>query len=225
MEVIHNNNIQVYKLELEIENTGHITNTYIIKDNETAKICVIDPAFDENKIISLINEIKGELESVIVTHSHADHIAALANLAETTKAKVYVHHLDYEGLYNKIFNEEDIVRTKVIPVEKESVIQVQDKDIIELGTTKFEIMHTPGHTQGSMCIIDNKNKILYSGDTIFETTYGRTDLITGSSKDMKVSLEKLFDTFESICVLPGHGDIFDLQNSKRRIRLLYAYKG
>ena len=76
-----------------------------------------------------------------------------------------------------------------------------------------------------MCVVDNKNNILYSGETIFESTYGRTDLITGSSKDMKASLEKLFDVFESICVLPGHGDIFDLQNSKRRIRLLYAYKG
>lgn len=225
MIVIDNDKIQVKKLELEIENTGHITNTYVIKDNSTNEVCVVDPAFDEEKIKEEINEMRGMLSSVIITHSHADHIAALANLVKNTNAKVYVHELDYDGLYNKTFNEEDIVQTKVIPVDETKVIKVRDKDVIKLGATSLEIMHTPGHTKGSMAIIDKDNNILYSGDTIFENTYGRTDLVTGSYNDMKETLDKLFNTYEDILVLPGHGNIFNIKDSKRKIRLLFAYKG
>ncbi len=225
MAVIDNENIQVMKLELEIEDTGHITNTYIVKDKVTRNICVIDPAYDEIKIKQAITNLNGKLVSVIITHSHADHIAALAKLVESTDAKVYIHTLDYDGLYNKTLNEEDIVRTKVAPVDVNKVIKVQDGETINLGDTNFEIIHTPGHTKGSITLVDYKNNILYSGDTIFENSYGRTDLVTGSHDDMKGSLDKVLNKFDDILVLSGHGDIYNLKDAKRKIRLLFAYKG
>lgn len=225
MEVIDNENMQVIKLELEIESTGHITNAYVIKDKETNKVCVIDPAFDAKTIKQIIEKINGTLDSVIITHSHADHIAAVKELVENTDAKVYVHELDYDGLYDKTLNEEEIVRTQVLPVDKTKVITVKDNEIITLGNTKLEIIHTPGHTKGSISLLNEKNNLLFSGDTIFENTYGRTDLITGSHNDMKESLDKLFTRFDDIQVLPGHGEIFNLKDSKRKIRLLFAYKG
>lgn len=224
MIVIDNENTQVEKLEIEIENTGHITNTYVIKDKITEKVCVIDPAFNDNLISKIIEKINGKLDSVIITHSHADHIAALAKLVEGTDANVFIHELDYEGLYDKDLNAEEIVQTKVLPVDKTKVTKIKDNETITLGATNFEIIHTPGHTKGSITILDVKNNILYSGDTIFENSYGRTDLITGSSKDMKMTLDKLCTRFEDIQVLPGHGEIFNLKNSKRKIRLLFAYK-
>ena len=225
MVIVQTDNIEVHKLELEIEQTCHITNTYIIKDKQSGKVCVIDPAFDEKLIQKTIEDIAGMLDLVIVTHSHADHIAALAKLVENTDAKVYIYALDYDGLWDKKLNEEDIVKTKVMPVERNKINVVQDKDIIYIGETKMQIIHTPGHTKGSMCLLDKTNNMLYSGDTIFEKTYGRTDLITGSHEDMKLSLDKLLDMFEDILVLPGHGNIFNLKDSKRKIRLLFAYKG
>jgi len=225
MTVIDNENIQVIKLEIEIENTGHITNTYVIKDKTTNKVCVIDPAFDKERIEKTINEMVGQLYSVIITHSHADHIAALATLIENTDVKVYIHELDYEGLYNKTLNEEDVVQTKVLPVDKEKVVTLQNEDVVKIGNTKFEVMHTPGHTKGSIVLLDGENNILYSGDTIFENSYGRTDLITGNHEDMKITLDKLCNEFEDILVLPGHGNIFNFKDSKRKIRLLFAYKG
>ena len=225
MTVIDNENIQVIKLEIEIENTGHITNTYVIKDKTTNKVCVIDPAFDKERIEKTINEMLGQLYSVIITHSHADHIAALASLVENTDVKVYIHGLDYDGLYDKALNEEDIVQTKVLPVDKEKVVILKDKDVVEIGNTKLKIIHTPGHTKGSIVLVDKENNILYSGDTIFENSYGRTDLTTGSHDKMKQTLEKLCDEFEDILVLPGHGRIFNFKDSKRKIRLLFAYKG
>lgn len=225
MKVIDNELIEVHKLELEIENTRHITNCYVIKDKQTSKVCVIDPAFDEHRIKQTIQEIDGILDTVIVTHSHADHIAALAKLVENTDAKVYIHEQDYEGLYNKDLNEEEIVGTKILPVEKERVIKCEEKNKITFGNTTLEVIYTPGHTKGSITLYDEKNNILYSGDTIFSNSYGRTDLINGSREDMKESLDKMFNRFEDIQVFSGHGEDFNLKNAKRRIRLLFAYKG
>ena len=225
MVVIDNENIQVVKLQIEIENTGHITNTYIIKDKKTTNVCVIDPAFDAEKILNEVSNIKGDLNKIIVTHSHADHIAALAELVSKTDATVYIHDLDYDGLYDRTLNEEEIVQTKVLPVDKTKVVVVKDKDRIELGNTKLEIIHTPGHTKGSMVILDRINNLLYAGDTLFENSYGRTDLITGSHEDMKMTLEKLCNQFGDIQVFSGHGNDFNLEQSKRKIRLLFAFKG
>ena len=225
MKVIDTELIEVHKLKLKIENTGHITNCYVIKDKHTAKVCVIDPAFDEHRIKQTIQEIDGILDIVVATHSHADHISALAKLVENTEVKVYIHEQDYEGLYNKELNAEEIVGTKILPVQKERVVKCNDQDRITFGNTTLEVIHTPGHTKGSITLYDERNNILYSGDTIFSNSYGRTDLINGSREEMKESLDKLFNRFEDIQVFSGHGEDFNLKNSKRRIRLLFAYKG
>lgn len=225
MIVVENENILVEKLELEIKNTGHITNTYILKDKKTNKGLIIDPAYNEQVIEEKLESLEVNLEIIMITHSHADHIAALSKLQEDMKVKVYIHSLDYEGLFDKTLNEEEIVGVKVDAVDKNSIIRVKDNEKIKIGDTYLELIHTPGHTKGSIALYDKQNNILFSGDTIFERTYGRTDLVTGSHEDMKNSLDMLCDRFDDILVLPGHGEIFNLKDTKRRIRLLFAYKG
>ena len=135
MKVIDNKFGEIHKLELDVANTGHITNCYVIKDKGTNKVCVIDPAYDEQGIKRMIHYINGKLDLVIVTHCHADHIAALAKLVENIDVKVYIHKLDYEGLYDKQLNAEEIVGVKVLPVDKQKVILVQDNDKITFGNT------------------------------------------------------------------------------------------
>ncbi len=216
--------IEVYLYEIEIENTGHITNMYVIKDKGTNKIAVIDPAFDGKNIKNTIKSI-GELECVIITHSHADHIAGLAELVNDIDINVYIHSLDKEGLWNTTFNEEQVVGTNVKLVDKERVYVVEENDEIKIGDTIFFVMHTPGHTQGSMVIYSESENVLFAGDTIFKNSYGRTDLITSNNNAMGISLDKIFNKFKNISVYPGHGPFFELEDSKRRIKMLYAFKG
>ena len=225
MEVINNHNIIILKLEIEIENTGHKTNTYIVMEKKTSKCMVVDPAFNSEKILEQIKRINGELKLVIITHAHADHIAALADLVNGTDVKVCVHEQDYNGLFDKTINQEDIVKTKVKSVDKINIEKIKDKTKETLGDLSLEFIHAPGHTKGSMVIYLKEYNLLFSGDTVFENTYGRTDLTTGSHDDMKDSLDKLFDIFDNPLVLPGHGKEFFLRDSKRKIRLLFAYKG
>lgn len=224
MLVKENENIEIYLLKIEIENTGHITNTYVLKDKETNNLLVIDPAYDGDQIGRELKIIGGKLESVVVTHSHADHIAGLAKLVNRTNSKVYIHELDENGLYNPTLNEEEIVKTKVELVNEQNVITVKDKYKIKIGNIVLEIMHTPGHTKGSIILYNKQQNILFSGDTIFENTYGRTDLVSSKPEKMKETLDRIFETFEDIQVYPGHGNIFDLEKAKRRIKLLFAFK-
>lgn len=225
MEVINNEEMMVIKLEIEIEKTGHITNTYIVFDKKSNMCMVIDPAFDSDRIKEEIKKINGELEYVVITHAHADHIAALANLVNGTNTHVYIHEYDYNGLFDKEINKEEVVETKVDPVDKTNIITLKDGDTINLGEISFEIMNTPGHTKGSMIIFNGKFNFIFSGDTIFENTYGRTDLTTGSHDDMEKSLDRIFNSFKNPLVFSGHGNSFFLEDSKRRIKLLFAYKG
>ena len=222
MLVKETDNIQIYMYEIEIENTGHITNTYVIKDKETNKLLVIDPAFDGNRIKEEIKDI-GTLECVVITHSHADHIAGLADLVNGKSIKVYIHSLDKEGLYNPTLNEEKAVATKVKAVDEENLQIVEDEKTIKIGNVAFIVMHTPGHTKGSMILYNEQENVLISGDTIFKNSYGRTDLITSDNILMGESLDKMFNKFSNMDVYPGHGEIFELENSKRRIKLLYAF--
>lgn len=224
MLVKENDNLEIYMLQIEIENTGHITNTYILKDKATNKLLVIDPAYDGEQIKKELEQIGGKLETIVITHSHADHIAGLAKLIENTEIKVYIHKLDEQGLYDATINEEEVVKTKVEAPQKENIQTVQDKEKIQIGNTLLEIMHTPGHTKGSIVLYNKQENILFSGDTIFESSYGRTDLVASTPESMKDTLDKIFDTFENIQVFAGHGDIFELEKVKRRIKLLFAFK-
>ena len=217
-------NLEIHLLKIEIDNTGHVTNTYVLKDKKANKLLVIDPAYDGKNILKELEIVGGDLAAVVVTHSHADHIAGLASIVNGTGVKVYVHSLDKDGLHDAKLNEEEIVKTKVEKVNYENVISVEDNDKIEFGESLITVMHTPGHTKGSMIVYNKEEGILFSGDTIFANTYGRTDLIASRPLCMKETLDKIFEEFDDIQVFPGHGEIFDLETAKRKIKLLFAFR-
>lgn len=178
-------------------------NCYLIETEKTA--IIVDPGFYNSELNEWLVDNKSKVKAILLTHFHADHISNLANVESLTGAPVYIHKMDCQNIFNPEYNLSARMEHAyhVEKTEKEP-IPVSDGDVLKIGDMKFQVIHTPGHTNGSACYLADNN--LFSGDTLFYLSYGRTDLITGSFIDLKKSLNKLFLLPESTKVYPGHGD-------------------
>lgn len=182
-------------------------NCYILSDRELAPgDCVlVDPGDDADKISSYLKEQGLKPLAILLTHGHFDHITAVPELLETYKdVKVYACKDEIDMLGDAGLNlSEHFLR----PVELTDAEPLSDGERIRLLGHDFKVIATPGHTAGSCCYYEEKEKLLYSGDTLFRSSYGRTDLPTGSEEEMGKSLnEKLFTLPEDVKVYPGHED-------------------
>ena len=168
------------------------TNCYLlISENELG---IIDPGGEANKILKEIREIKAELKYIINTHCHPDHILANEKIKKATGAKILIHE-----------TEKDFINFEVDRF-------LEDGDEIKIGDSVLKVLHTPGHTQGSICLLGEN--FVFTGDTLFKDGYGRTDLPGGSQKDMEESLEKLSKLLKpGVIIYPGHGEIFKYRKS------------
>lgn len=155
--------------------------SYVIADDITKEAVVVDPSFNADAIIRLIREQNLNLRYVINTHHHTDHIAGNEDIRSGFSAKVVAHKL----------------------AKSHKDIAVVDGDVIRVGKVIIKVIHTPGHTPDSICLLaDGK---LLTGDTLFVGECGRTDLPYGSSEDMHRSLfHKLMKLDDNIEVYPGH---------------------
>ena len=180
-------------------------NCYILSDRELAPgDCVlVDPGDDAGKISYYLKEQGLRPLAILLTHGHFDHITAVPELLETYKGvKVYACKDEIDMLGDAGINlSEHFLR----PVELTDAEPLSDGERIRLLGHDFKVIATPGHTAGSCCYYEEKEKLLYSGDTLFRSSYGRTDLPTGSEEEMGKSLnEKLFTLPEDVKVYPGH---------------------
>ena len=184
---------------------GEPTNCYIIFDEKSKEIMCIDPAGDAPELSYMIqNILKGNLKYIYLTHCHGDHIGGVAELKDRCGGKILIHRDDAQGLNDKNINLSGIIDIPEITLEADS--RVDDGDSIHLGNLEFKVIHTPGHTMGSSSLYCDKEKCLFSGDTIFSGTWGRTDLPTSSREDiMKSITEKLIKLPDDTIVYPGHG--------------------
>ena len=171
-------------------------NTYVIGDENGCYI--IDPGFDGKRISSYVDRRYEKVLGILLTHGHFDHIGAVDELAKKYNCPVYLHPGDYELIqdddlnYSKSFNYKIILRSPLT-------------DIMELNDPNIEVLHTPGHSRGSVCIYFKEEKTLFSGDTLFERSIGRTDLYGSNQDDMAESLIDIFNTYEDdVKVYPGH---------------------
>ena len=183
---------------------GDPTNCYIVMDSETHELMVVDPAGEVDKIIEMINILQGKLKYIYITHCHGDHILGVTELKEKMGGKILIHRFDADGLNDPNINLTEIMGLGDIDLEADS--RVDDEDLIHLGNLEFKVIHTPGHTIGGSSLYCESEKLLFSGDTLFRGTWGRTDLPTSSFDQIIDSitnkLMKLPD--ETICY-PGHG--------------------
>ena len=183
---------------------GDPTNCYIICDEETKELMVVDPAGDVDRIIETINILGGKLKYIYLTHCHGDHIGGVTELKNSMGGKIIIHRLDAEGLNNKYVNLTQIIDMPEIELEADS--RIDDGDLLHLGELEFKVIHTPGHTAGGSCLYCESEGLLISGDTMFRGTWGRTDLPTSSFMDIIDSItNKLMILPDETIVYPGHG--------------------
>lgn len=191
--------------ELKIDTwVGDSTNCYIILDEQSRELMIIDPAGDVDKIEEMINILEGNLKYIYLTHCHGDHITGVTELKNRCGGKILIHRDDADGLNDATINLTPYIREEKIELEADS--RVDDDDLIHLGDLEFKVIHTPGHTKGGTSLFCEKEKCLFSGDTLFRGTWGRTDLPTSSLEEIIESITKKLMTLpDETIVYPGHG--------------------
>jgi glyoxylase-like metal-dependent hydrolase (beta-lactamase superfamily II) len=184
-----------------IKLSGTDSNIYLIDD------AAIDAGtgFNFTRLATMLNVVKkslGDIREVVNTHGHFDHVGGNGYFIN---ARVKIHEADADILEkgDEIRSVADFFDGKLRPRKVD--VKLKDGDAIKIGTHELEVIHAPGHSAGSICLYDRKEKLLFSGDTVFADGIGRTDLPGSDPEAMKRSLEKL-QGLKVDKILPGHGD-------------------
>ena len=179
------------------------TNCYLVWCEETKETAIIDPGFNSTKTLAkikkLIDDFKLSVKFIINTHGHLDHTCGDLLIKKITDAAIAIHEEDAYMLT-------EISPWSFLGLEPPKTspdLTLSDGDIISVGSLEFEVLHTPGHTMGSICL--KHGKILFSGDTLFAGSIGRIDLPESSEEKMRNSIRKLMVLPDNIVVYPGHG--------------------
>lgn len=179
-------------------------NCYIVQDEETKETIIIDPGNMPEALVNLIETMQIKLKYIVLTHCHGDHIAGAQKMREKYGGKILIHTKDSEGLRNININLSTHIGLEPVIIEEDA--RLNDGDLIHIGNLEFQIIHTPGHTRGSISIYCEEEKLLFSGDTLFRGSWGRIDLPTSSFEDIINSItNKLITLPEDTIVYPGHG--------------------
>lgn len=196
--------------------TGQIqtcTNTYIVCDEKTKETMVIDPGGEPEKIIELLEILEANVKYIFLTHCHADHIGGINELKEKKGGKILISRDDAEGLYNPQISLADYINMKIPELEADS--RIDDGDLLHIGDIEFKVIATPGHTKGGVSLYCEKERLVFTGDTLFSGTWGRTDLPTGNFAQIIDSItNKLMTLPDETIVYPGHGKTTMIQDEK-----------
>lgn len=180
-----------------------MTNCYVVSDDQTKDALIIDPGAEAKKIAALIREKELKVRAVLLTHGHFDHILAAGELCGEFQAKLYCLEEEKELMMDPVMNVGRMFHFECTAVP-DDVFRAGDR--LEFGSLACTVIPTPGHTRGGVCFYFENEGILFSGDTLFFESVGRTDMPTGNAAVLIQSIkEKLFVLPEETKVYPGHG--------------------
>lgn len=188
-------------------------NCYFVVDESTNKAIVIDPGENGKKLNKKIDDNNLKVVAICLTHCHFDHIGAVAEVKAHTNAPVFICSGDEKIAENPVYNLSSRF-TEPITIEYDRVLQ--DGEKFAFGNLEFETIITPGHTPGCGCFYFEREGVLFSGDTLFYMSYGRTDFPMGSSVQITKSIkEKLFVLPDYVKVYSGHGQPTEIGFEKK----------
>ena len=188
--------IKMHKLALGL----YQTNTYIIHDEASQACCVIDPGYEASAILREVDRLDLQVEAVLLTHGHFDHVGAVKDIVAETDCHVYICEADLS--LPPMFTNGKLYYSHTYG----------EGDTLHLAGLELSVLHTPGHTPGSVCLVCQNT--MFSGDTLFEGSCGRTD-IGGSWPQIQASLARLAKLETDYIVYPGHGGSTTLAAEKR----------
>lgn len=188
------------------------TNGYLVGDQKSGKAFIIDAPVDTGGQMVLDAKKKGwKIEYLIHTHGHFDHIADDGYIKKYSGAVIVCHEQDQSFLKKPALVSMPLP-FEVKPVKSDKF--VKDGDEIAVGSMKLNIMHTPGHSQGSICIYEKDRKVIFTGDTLMRGTFGRTDFHGGSESMLRESLKRIACLPKDVKIYPGHGNETTIKDEK-----------
>lgn len=163
------------------------SNGYVVYQQSPGACFIIDPGYNPKKFIRFAEENQLQIKGIILTHLHHDHVGAADPIKACSGCRIFMHEDDafvYRGEVDE---------------------KIKDGHLFEFDGELLETLWTPGHTRGSICLINRRSRVCFTGDTIFDTDLGRTDLNGGSEKDLADSIKNVIDKWENdITIYPGH---------------------
>ena len=199
------------------------TNCYIVADEKTNEAVVIDPGEYTQKLVDKIEKENLQIKYILLTHGHFDHILGVHDLKEKTGAKVLIHIEDAGCLEDENKSLMSMIEKGIqVPLKADMVFD--EGDIITFGNVSLKVMHTPGHTKGSVCFVNEEERAIFSGDTIFYQTYGRTDFPGGSVDEMLKSLYRIYSLRGDYSLYPGHGIMTTVEKERKTNRYMRKLK-
>lgn len=180
------------------------TNCYLLGDEAAGVCALVDPGDEADQVRTMVKDSGLTLESILITHGHYDHTGAVAALLETwPQVPVYIHRADGEGAVPSVFP----------PLPAASLRFYDEGDVVPVGSLKVEVLHTPGHSKGSVTL--KVEDVLFTGDTLFAGSMGRTDFAGGSYEEIMASLARLGALEGDYHVCPGHMALSTLDRERK----------
>jgi len=192
-------------MQIETFNVGMLsTNCYIATCTETNEAIIIDPGLDflseTKQLMDYIEKCQLKIKFIVNTHGHSDHIKGDRFFQDKFNVSICIHSSDAYFLEN-------------LKLDETSICLLDDESLINFGNETLKVLHTPGHTRGCICLIGEH--LIFTGDTLFAGSIGRTDFPEGSMSDMECSLRKIKNLSDSLLVYPGHGETSIIGEEKR----------